>query len=90
MTKFLSYWKPFLEKINHTFDDSVEISTSNGSVSGKVYVIDDGRTVNAFLGVPFASCGTHDHRFQVKSRIIFPYAYLSFRNRRKFYHGKAP
>jgi carboxylesterase type B len=36
-----------------------------GNVKGKTFEVDEGRKVHAFLGVPFAKCGSGENRFKV-------------------------
>lgn len=48
--------------------DEIEWSIDGlGRVRGRTFEVEEGRKVHAFLGVPFAKCGSGEERFKVRS-----------------------
>jgi carboxylesterase type B len=72
MGQFLSapYWYSYLgylKRYTSTFVPSEDVEwTINdlGRIKGKIFQIEGGQKVHAFLGVPFAKCGEFQDRFK--------------------------
>lgn len=60
------------------------INTKYGSLCGKTFTFHDGRAVSAFLGVPFAKCGTYSERFQVLIYTFYYNIHFTFMGEKKY------
>ena len=50
------------------------VDTSYGRIKGNVINIGDGKTVNSFIGVPYAASPTRGNRFRV-SKSLFEFSF---------------